>query len=65
MISIDVGETAMPTHPPTPSFPVMDEIPCIVPVKAGGMVVCIRTLTASNGHKPTSAMNSADAEAAR
>ena len=51
------------TYPPHPSFAVIVLIPCRVPENAGGIVVCIRTLTASKGHSPTSAMNSAEAEA--
>jgi len=52
-------------HPAVPSFPVMVVIPAKVPVVNGGMVVCIRTLTASNGQSATSAINSADALAVR
>jgi len=36
-----------------------------VPVNVGGIVVCIRTLTASKGQRPTSAMNSAEADAVK
>lgn len=53
------------SYPAVPSFPVMVEIPLNVPLANGGMVVCMRTLTASKGHKATSAMNSADALALR
>lgn len=59
------GRTGDETYPPTPSFPVTIEIPCNVPRANGGIVVCIRTLTASNGHSAMSAKNSADALAAR
>lgn len=52
-------------YPAVPSFPVTVEIPLNVPLANGGMVVCMRTLTASKGHKAISAMNSADALALR
>lgn len=52
-------------YPAVPSFPVMVEIPLNVPLANGGMVVCMRTLTASKGHKAMSAINSADALALR
>lgn len=52
-------------YPAVPSFPVMVEIPLNVPLANGGIVVCMRTFTASKGHKATSAMNSADALALR
>lgn len=53
------------TYPAVPSLPVMVEIPLNVPLAKGGMVVCIRTFTASNGHRATSAMSSAVALAVR
>src|SRR5690348_8901266 len=43
----------------------MAVMPEKVPVAKGGMVVCILTLIASNGQRATSAMSSADADAAR
>ena len=53
------------THPAVPSFEVMVDQPLKVPPAKGGIVVCIRTLIASNGQRPISAKNSADALAAR
>lgn len=53
------------TYPATPSLPVMTERPENVPLAKGGMVVCMRTLTASKGQRARSAMNSAEALAAR
>ena len=58
------GQTAH-THPAVPSLAVIVEIPLNVPEAKGGMVVCIRTLTASNGQSAISARNSAEALAAR
>lgn len=52
-------------YPAVPSFAVMELIPWKVPVKVGGTVVCMRTLTASKGQRPISAKNSAEAEAVR
>jgi hypothetical protein len=62
-LEVDSEETQ--TYPATPSLPMTWEIPEKVPLNSGGIVVCVRTLTASNGHRATSAMNSADALAAR
>ena len=59
------GEKLHATHPAVPSLPVIVEIPLNVPVAKGGMVVCIRTLTASKGQRARSAMNSAEALAVR
>jgi hypothetical protein len=53
------------TYPAVPSLPVIVEIPLNVPVANGGIVVCMRTLTASNGQRPISAKNSAEALAAK
>ena len=53
------------TYPDTPSLETTEEIPLKVPLRSGGMVVCMRTLTASKGHRATSAMNSAEALAVR
>lgn len=53
------------THPATPSALMILLMPSIVPVANGGIVVCMRTLTASRGQRPMSAKNSADAEPAR
>jgi hypothetical protein len=56
----------MPLYSPAaPSLATTLEIPWKVPVKVGGMVVCMRTLTASKGQSAMSARNSALAEAAR
>lgn len=52
-------------NPPTPSAATILLMPSKVPLAKGGIVVCIRTFTASNGHSPMSAKNSADAEPAR
>ena len=52
-------------YPLVPSAAVIVWRPFIVPVANGGMVVCIRTLTASKGQRATSATNSAEALAAR
>lgn len=52
-------------YPDTPSLEITLESPVNVPLKSGGMVVCMRTLTDSNGQRATSAMNSADALAVR
>ena len=60
-----LSQTFNRTHPATPSEAVTLEIPLKVPVAKGGMVVCIRTLTASNGQRATSAMTSAEALATR
>ena len=48
-----------------PSLAVIVDIPLKAPVAKGGMVVCIRTLTASNGQSARSAMASAEALAVR
>lgn len=53
------------TYPETPSLATTEEIPLKVPRRSGGMVVCMRTLTDSNGQRATSAMNSAEALATR
>ena len=58
------GQTAH-AHPAVPSLAVIVEIPLNVPEAKGGMVVCIRTFTASNGQSAISARNSADALAVR
>lgn len=52
-------------YPPTPSLETTLEMPVKVDLKSGGMVVCMRTLTASKGHRAMSAINSADALAVR
>lgn len=53
------------SYPATPSFETMLEIPLKVDLNSGGIVVCVRTLTASNGQRATSAMSSAEALAVR
>ena len=53
------------TYPALPSLPVIVEIPENVPEAKGGIVVCIRTFTASKGQRAMSAKNSAEALAAR
>jgi hypothetical protein len=53
------------TYPAVPSLLVIRLMPSNVPVAKGGMVVCMRTLTASNGQSAMSAKNSAEALAAR
>lgn len=53
------------SHPPTPSLPMIVLIPFRVPVNWGGIVVCMRTLTASKGQRAMSAKNSAEALAVR
>lgn len=53
------------TYPDTPSWETTEDIPLNVPLRVGGIVVCMRTLTDSNGHKATSAMSSAEALAVR
>ena len=53
------------TYPAVPSAALILEIPSRVPDAKGGRVVCVRTLTASNGHRAISAKNSAEAEALR
>ena len=58
-------EDSLDTHPAVPSLAVIVERPLKVPVANGGMVVCMRTLTASKGQRAKSAMNSADALAVR
>jgi len=52
-------------YPAVPSVEVILLQPSKVPRAKGGIVVCIRTLIASQGHKRISAKNSAEAEAAR
>jgi len=53
------------THPALPSIALIVEMPSSVPDAKGGIVVCVRTLTASNGQRAISAKNSAEAEALR
>lgn len=53
------------SYPAVPSLPVIIEIPLNVPLAKGGIVVCIRTLTASKGQRATSAIISAEALAVR
>ena len=52
-------------NPPNPSFATTLLHPSLNVLAYGGSVVCILTLTASNGHKKISAMNSALALAPR
>lgn len=52
-------------YPAVPSLAVIVDKPENVPLANGGIVVCMRTLTASNGQRAMSAMNSAEALAAR
>lgn len=52
-------------HPAVPSFATIELMPAMAPGNSDGIVVCIRTFTASKGHRPTSAMASAVALAAR
>jgi hypothetical protein len=58
-------ERGTTTHPLEPSLDTTLERPVKVDRKSGGSVVCMRTLTASKGHRATSAMSSADALAVR
>ena len=52
-------------YPAMPSVDVTLFQPSRVPLAKGGIVVCMRTLIASQGQRRTSAMSSAEAEAAR
>lgn len=52
-------------YPAVPSLAVIVDSPLKVPDANGGIVVCIRTLTASNGQRAMSAKNSAEALAVK
>ena len=52
-------------RPPKPSLAVIVLIPSRVPFAKGGIVVCMRTFTASKGQSAISAKNSAEALAAK
>lgn len=52
-------------YPPTPSVDMTSLSPVNVDRKSGGIVVCERTLTDSNGQSATSAISSAEALATR